>query len=473
MQLLLIFVANVLFLVLFRLFLKEPIADAVFRNHDPLNRPYYQAILDNLEFAGCLFSAIILLVVVFYDHIRNLIHYYAARETLFLGLCLALLASVQVCLVAFVQTVPIYDSVEYIKLGNRLFTQHAYVSDSGMPTAFWPVGYPAFLAFLRFFSDNNILLAKLANVIISAALVVVTFRVFREWLSPEERIVFILVSAFLPNLIFSSNVLLTDYPFTLLLWLSVLIYFQKPRSPFWFAVIGLLLGLMSYLRPVALLLPIVFLVSLWKDAGLQRHRLSLIMGGLIFVAILTPWTIRNYSVFGGFVPMSTNGGYNFLMGNRTGSSGGEDHLFPHDFQDRNEAAESSKAFALGVDAIVGNPIDAVKRLPKKLYNMYYRNDCSITWTLKKTDNALDPRFIGASFFFANAGSYLLMYLGFFTLSLSASTPKPKSTKRLLVSLYAYFLLITLIFFGNERYLIPMMPIHQFLCAKFVSLRKGS
>lgn len=42
---------------------------------------------------------------------------------------------------------------------------------------------------------------------------------------------------------------------------------------------------------------------------------------VIAIAILAPWTIRNYFAFDRFIPISTNGGFNFWRGNNAQTTG--------------------------------------------------------------------------------------------------------------------------------------------------------
>ena len=69
---------------------------------------------------------------------------------------------------------------------------------------------------------------------------------------------------------------------------------------------------------------------------------------IVFFLIMMPWGIRNFKVFNSFVPVSTNGGHIFLMGNNEKSSGGINYNFKYDYFNLNEAAESSKAYSVAL-----------------------------------------------------------------------------------------------------------------------------
>jgi hypothetical protein len=65
-----------------------------------------------------------------------------------------------------------------------------------------------------------------------------------------------------------------------------------------------------------------FLYIVYRNRATLRQ--SLLFSGfaaIIAIAILAPWTIRNYVVLGRFIPISTNGGFNFWRGNNALTTG--------------------------------------------------------------------------------------------------------------------------------------------------------
>jgi 4-amino-4-deoxy-L-arabinose transferase-like glycosyltransferase len=82
---------------------------------------------------------------------------------------------------------------------------------------------------------------------------------------------------------------------------------------------GALLGLVALSRPV-LLIFVVLLSCLWVllRTG-QRRELGVML--VAFGLCLLPWTLRNYAVHREFVLVSSNGGFNFWIGNNPFSTG--------------------------------------------------------------------------------------------------------------------------------------------------------
>lgn len=82
---------------------------------------------------------------------------------------------------------------------------------------------------------------------------------------------------------------------------------------------GLLWGLIALVNPSLLLwLPLAGLWLLWRQAaaaGLKAPLVSATLAGIIFVLILTPWTLRNYRVFHKFIPVRSNFGEELRLGN--------------------------------------------------------------------------------------------------------------------------------------------------------------
>jgi hypothetical protein len=77
----------------------------------------------------------------------------------------------------------------------------------------------------------------------------------------------------------------------------------------------MVLGLVALARPNTLV--IAPLVGLWFLFRLSfRQSLArLLPVALVSVLVLVPWVVRNYSIYGTFVPVALNGGENFYQGN--------------------------------------------------------------------------------------------------------------------------------------------------------------
>ena len=127
------------------------------------------------------------------------------------------------------------------------------------------------------------------------------------------------VAALSPQLGYVSALVLPDALSALPLLLALLLLARAHPdgdAPWWTsAMAGVLVGMGVWLRPNVVLLPpflslVILLVSRDRKRGLV-HALAL---SLAAVLVVIPITIRNYVVFGEFVPVSLNGGLTLWQG---------------------------------------------------------------------------------------------------------------------------------------------------------------
>ncbi|OGZ34353.1 MAG: hypothetical protein A2Y98_00960 [Candidatus Portnoybacteria bacterium RBG_19FT_COMBO_36_7] len=141
------------------------------------------------------------------------------------------------------------------------------------------------------------------------------------------------IFGFYPDMIEISAMVLTE---TLYMFLTCLLiyfffsYFYK-RKLWLVAVLALTSGLAALARPpVLLFVPIIlfFLYKNWKTEKKEvittNHKRLLWHAALfllILIAVFAPWTIRNYAIFGEFMPFGAAGAFNFWIGNYHGGNG--------------------------------------------------------------------------------------------------------------------------------------------------------
>ncbi len=457
---------NILFLSTYEIFFK-PFLLSHFKNfNNSINQTYYSGIFSYLEFPIIFTTLVLLLILLNYDRVKKLLDY-IKNEKLVLIIVILINVVVQLYILFNVKTIPIADSKYYIDLAVRLFYSGSYSSPTGHLTSYWPIGLPAVLSGLMFLTSNYLLLIKLFNIIISSSLIVVLYFLFKSELSKKGMAIFLIAFTIYPNNLFSVNCVLTEYPFTFLIWLAALLILKGKNKIIPAVLIPIVLGLASYLRPVGLLLPLIFVAYYIKFNNSAKSIKYIFLTMFFFCLVIAPWTYRNYKVFNKFVPISTNGGSNFLMGNHKNSSGGINFDFKFNtFISETEA--SSKAYSEGIRDIIGNPIQSLIRLPKKILFSYYRGDSSVTWSLKETKNYVSPVFLSFAFFSANYFFYLLVLISGLYLITTNGRVNSRSLKYFLLILYFYFILIIVVYVGSERYLIPVLPVHFFLFGKYFS-----
>lgn len=287
-----------------------------------------------------------------------------------LALIVAVALVVRVTWVLVFQTPPASDAAAYDGLALRLAQGEGYVTADGTPTAFWPIGYPAFLATLYIIFGHSWLAAGLANAFLGAVSVILTYRLAREFLCGRLSLVAAGVIALLPSHIISfTSVLRNEALHTVLVLAALIATCNLARHPNWkrATLLGLILGIGVYVRPILLLFPIVIMAM----GGSVNRKLGL-AGIALLVCLLTisPWTVRNYLVMGEPILTATNGGTTFWIGNGHGATGEFRDIPENTFSSSSEIVRYREGIELGLRNIVEHPGEWISILPSKFFHLW-------------------------------------------------------------------------------------------------------
>jgi len=252
LKLLIIF--NVLFLIFYEIFVHTFLLEIISGKEDIIDREYYSAIFNNLNYAVAVTTILIFFIMIFYERLKNILEL-SNRKVL--AYCISSNIIIQLLLLFIITTVPISDSKHYIDNANLLYETGRYMNSAGNLSAFWTVGLPAFL---KSFSPDFLFIAKLINILFSVGLILSCYFIFKNYLNIRALNVFLIIFTFFPNNFFSSNIILTDYPFLFFLWASILMIFVLKNKPsIWIAVLmGIFCALGTYLRPIGIAITIIF-----------------------------------------------------------------------------------------------------------------------------------------------------------------------------------------------------------------------
>jgi 4-amino-4-deoxy-L-arabinose transferase-like glycosyltransferase len=127
--------------------------------------------------------------------------------------------------------------------------------------------------------------------------------------------------------------------------------------------LGLAWGVAVLLRQQALLLVPLFLAWLlwatWGHIKLRRFALSVALSLGIVAAFILPWTIRNYVLYGDFLPLNSNVGYALYAANHPQQGSRFEPLnlapVPEEWRGLNEAELNSKLTAAGIGFVLDDP----------------------------------------------------------------------------------------------------------------------
>jgi 4-amino-4-deoxy-L-arabinose transferase-like glycosyltransferase len=250
----------------------------------------------------------------------------------------------------------IHDQISYDMLARQVLDGKGFTvaenwwpaTPAGEPTAHWSYLYTLYLAAVYALAGPHALLARLIQAVAAGILQPwLAWRIGGRLFGKTAGLLSALLTALYAYFIYYASALMTETFFTICLLWSVdlalgladcgcregheaeggrTVAFWQPRR---WLVFGLALGCATLLRQsFALLLPVFFL---WVMVAAMRSNVSgglqwrpkaalaavpgLFCTALVIVALIAPWTARNYQAFGRFVPLNTNAGFAFFWAN--------------------------------------------------------------------------------------------------------------------------------------------------------------
>ena len=304
-----------------------------------------------------------------------------------LALIVGIALAVRVVCVLAIQTDPIRDAAEYDRLALSILSGNGYVDANGAPDAFWPVGYPIFLATVYLVFGHSYLVAGIANALLGAIATFLTYILARHALSSRASLAAASVVALLPaHIIAYTPNLLTETLHTVLVLTVLIATLRLARSPTWInaALLGFIIGISVYVRPIMLFFPcaVLILLLLKNRHGGARRAIGLAAIAMVAtLATISPWTIRNFFAMDGFVLTASNGGYNFYKNHMPGAIA-QDRMIPPlhelpEFEGLSKADADRKAYRLGLQWIVEHPDEWLILLPQRFFYIWANGAHSI------------------------------------------------------------------------------------------------
>lgn len=384
----------------------------------------------------------------------------------FLLLCFVGYMALRVGMLFIGPLVQTTDNSWYYQRASDIAGGSGYV-EHGVLTAFWPVGWPAFLGALFAITGPLVLAGQIANLILSALVFALTAimgtALFQDRLVGRAAV---LILTLYPNQIGYIPLLSAEIFYEFLLLLSIWLFMRERPLPALMA--GLAFGAATLTKTQTLFLPGFILLGVFLAAPSRRAFTRL--AGLTcavyvtLILVVAPWTYRNYGVFDTLIPVSTNGGWTLLTGNNPEANGDytPDTVLAeginHDPAD--QVAMDRLARSRAINWVKQNPIDFLLLLPKKLVRLWLP-DGEAEWFYQ----------LG----FARYAAYALLfrvirvlnqavYFAIWILAIPAGwlllNRRIKAFPWLTVGpgLCVYFSLITLVFSGQSRFHFCLMPV---------------
>lgn len=387
---------------------------------------------------------------------------------LFIPSCFSLFIGIRLALLLFIPVEPSSDAFWYFNQAVNL-SQHGSYFEKDVPTAYWPVGYPAFLALLFNFTGAHLAVVQFANLFLAACTFWLLFHFVKAVFENElaARLSILLLTLYPNNAVYVSFILSEILYTCLLLFVSVLLV--TSRSTLTLLIIGVTLGLATLVKTqTVLLVPLIVIIASFKDWSLHAIKPAVVRAlavSTIVLIVVAPWTLRNYRVFGEFVLVSTNGGPSLLAGNNPSVVGD----YKHDYSEKDplfeqarfsvddQVAADKRARQLAKQWILENPGTFIALMPKKFFRLW-GPDGEGEWAYQAGTPWYDQQVIWFRSVRVINQVYYFLLLGGFAVAiwkLLRTPAKPKLYYGLFIAIY--FTLISLVFSGQSRYHFPVMP----------------
>jgi 4-amino-4-deoxy-L-arabinose transferase-like glycosyltransferase len=382
----------------------------------------------------------------------------------FVAGCLAVHVLLRVAVIVLLPLSMTSDAGWYVRRGIGIAAGNGY-SEAGVPTAYWPVGYPAFLGLVFWLFGPYIIAAQLANVLLSAASVLLCLALARVMLHDEvaARLAMLLLTVY-PNNIAYAGVTLSETFFTLVLMLGTYVYI---RSRAWPGVLlsGIIFGAAALTKPQVLLFPLMLVVLRLFLEPRGRRIGNAALGLALYIAmiaVLAPWSVRNFLIFHEVVLVSTNGGSNLLIGNNPRARGNytQDAVLTAQvrFSVADQVAADRRAGRLAVRWIRENPGRFVALMPLKVWWLW-APDGEAEWEYQAGHPRYQERVVAFRLIrLLNQAFYVAVLIASAASAAMVAVRGLPSPWLLLVYGFAiYVTLIAVVFFGYSRYHFPLMP----------------
>lgn len=383
--------------------------------------------------------------------------------------------ALRVLSIVLVPIQPDSDALWYLLRAGEIAEGAGY-QESGHPTAFWPVGYPALLAASIAIFGPTLLGPILLN-LIAVALKLWLILWFARRLRLSEAIArgAALLYAIYPAHIVYAGVAASEITSTAVTMGAMALLFAARGRIGLSLLAGLLFGVATLMRPQTLLLAPLLIALMWLTLRSYGWRRALVSGVAVYGALMLvvlPWTARNAMVLGTPVLVSTNGGVALQAGANPLANGGyfqveKSPLWQDtgiDFSRRveDQVVMDRRLKAMAVAWISANPVEWTLLGFRKVTALWGK-DSDAFWSLDASHEKWKHLWTGVKA--ANQLYYLaLLALGALALSIAARATWRRDmgvAPLLIIGVMPLFCTaLAFGFTGQTRYHFPAMP---FLC----------
>ena len=385
----------------------------------------------------------------------------------FIFFCFAIYMLLRVAIILSVPVHPTSDELWYYNRALSLASGQGYVQN-GIPTAYWPVGWPGFLALVIWIFGKSPEIGEWANLALAAAIFFLSLKVATSLF--QNKIVgriTVAILTFYPNEIGYVPDLATEIFYTSLLLLAIypLICVKSPAG---LVLSGVAFGIATLTKTQTPFIPVLLFAVWWFT---DKHRARTFWSSVfkavavcsLMSMIVLPWTARNYMIFHSFVPVSTNGGTTLLTGNNPSARG---DYTPNDplvrqihWDAANQVAWDQRAKSLAMKWIRDNPRKFISLIPLKIWRLW-APDGEAEWSFQSGFPNYNHYWLAFRSVRIFNQLYYTAILIFFALGSFFLFKEPRPMPPAVLTGYAligYFTLISIVFSGQSRFHFPIMP----------------
>ena len=272
------------------------------------------------------------------------------------------------------------DELEYVGIAKRLVAGFGFSNEALQLSAFRPPGYP-FMISLVYQINESVLLAKFINVLALTATAWLLSLIVKV-VAPSGRIFAPFLVLIYPLFTYASGMLAPQILGGFLFVLVVYWLIQYPKSMFFAAASGVILGVLILTIPTFALVFLCLTVLLFIVNRTTRLYSAKFIA-IFFVAtvlVIGPWVIRSSLLFDKFVFISTNAGINLLYGNSENTeydTGVVDISKYSNTESMDEAEVDSYYKKSAIDWVKNHPADAAGLFLQKVANYFnFKNKLS-------------------------------------------------------------------------------------------------
>ena len=335
----------------------------------------------------------------------------------------------------------------------------------GAQTLRWPVGYSLSLAVFFKIFGATVITGKIVNAVAGAATVPLVYLVARRIFDRRVAITAGALAVIYPAHVIWSSVLYSDLLFSFAFSAALVVLLYAGARPSWRQALafGLLLGYAAIIRPTATVLLLPAAIYWLAAAGPRRLPIApvaiALAGVLLWLAPISAWnSIRT----GSPKLISENLGYNLRIGHAPYSTGR--YVFPADLWATvppltpgdalpNEGLATRRAIRYAAT----HPLREVELSARKVFYLYTTDSDAMVWA-----STFGTRPIWDSRALTVRLSDLCALAAYAVLVLAiASMPLTFGRRRELVLLWLTLAVWTathIVFFGEPRYRLPLLPI---------------